>query len=204
MLTVFSKILETVVARALRDFFSKYNLLSGTQHGYVEGRSTETATIDFIDYVNEQLDRGKMVAGVFFDLSKAFDSVDKGFVGQKLCAMGVRGVVLKLITSFLEERKMYVNLGGCCSEQCDVGLGVAQGSVIGPLVFLAYVNDLSSFVRSGHLVTFADDTNVIVSARSNDKLDGRVRDVCAEINDWCQKNNLLLNQTKTVTVQFYR
>lgn len=164
--------------------------------------STETATASFTDFIIKELDQNKKVAAVFFDLSLAFDTVDKNIMENKLHALGIRGNVLKLVVSFLSGRHMYVDTNGQTSSKYDVRMGVAQGSILGPLLFLCFINDLSDYITDGHLVNYADDTSIALSAANSADLQDKVNRCVREFQLWCEKNKLILNVNKTVFMQF--
>ena len=140
---------------------------------------------------------------VFFNLSKAFDSVNIKFVEIKLFAMGIRGVVLELILSFLRGRRIYVSVGGADSSAVDVDFGVAQGSVLGPLIYLLFISDINSHLSADIVVNYADDTSVVISAVLIADLQLRVDQVCSEMEQWCTINGLITNKQKSVFVQFF-
>ena len=108
--------------------------------------------------IKEKLEQGNFVAGIFIDLEKAFDTVNHQILIDKLAYYGFRGVTQKLIKSFLSNRKQYVSVNGCDSDELDVACGVPQGSNLGPLLFLIYINDLRFSLKSSFANHFADDT----------------------------------------------
>lgn len=202
VLSVFSKVFEKVILTEVWKYLKKFNIIHDNQHGFRENHSTETATFNFVQYIHDQLDAGKNVTGLFFDLSRAFDTVDPSFVGSKLCALGIRGNINDLIVSFLETRSFYVVTNGATSESRPVNLGVAQGSSLGPLIFLLYINDLHRYISSGVTINFADDTSILLSSCDGDDLQGRVAAAVDEMREWCCRNKLILNVTKTKVLHF--
>lgn len=200
--SVFSKIFETIIKKRLLDFFDTYKVLCKSQHGFREGLSTETATVDYFSYVYRHLDRGDYVIGLFFDLSRAFDSLPPHFIEQKLYSVGIRGNILKWLTSFITDRRLRVVLSGTASEESSVDLGVPQGSILGPLIFLIFVNDLPRFLEDVHVVMYADDTSIAVAARDREELEVKVKNVIERFTDWCTRNRIILNIQKTVCVNF--
>ena len=99
--------------------------------------------------------------------------------------------------SFLKDREIVVSIGNCTSHSRAIDVGVPQGSVLGPLLFLVYVNDLKHYINTGNLISFADDTRVVVSGASPDELEFKISEVCNEMKLWCKMNCLLLNEGKT-------
>lgn len=204
LLSIFSKILEKIVHCRIMNYVTSFNILANSQHGFQSGRSTETASFHLVNFVNKALDNKKCTAAVFYDLSKAFDSVKHSFVEDKLHSLGIRGNILKWIMSFLKNRRLSVRIKDTLSETYTIDVGVAQGSVLGPLIFLLFVNDLPNNITSGFPVNFADDTTVGISADNEFELDRKIKNVSSEVQTWCDKNMLMLNKSKTVIVYFNR
>ena len=146
--------------------------------------------------------KGNVGLGVFIDLKKAFDTVDHQLLLAKLEHYGVRGGALGLLESYLGGRSQYVVYGGYESERGQVECGVPQGSVLGPLFFLIYVNDMVRACRGLDLVLFADDTNVFAQDRDPAELFGRVNRGLGELSVWFGCNRLTLNLKKTEYVYF--
>lgn len=204
LLSCFSKLFERVMHSRLYAFLNRYDVLSKTQHGFRPSYSTGTATVQLMDEISRCLDKGVPSLGIFFDLSKAFDTIDHGILLDKLYASGIRGVVYSWFRSYLTNRQMYVCIGGANSITHVVKRGIPQGSVLGPLLFLIYCNDLSRFVTRGSLVQFADDTTIVVSGPSADVLEAEGGVAVAQFSDWCWRNLLLLNVSKTSYITFKR
>ena len=110
------------------------------------------------------------MAGLFFGLSRAFDSLQIDFLLEKLSENGVRGGMLGVLSSYLSDRKLYVQISKHKSRITDTDIGIPQGSVLGPLLFLLFINDMPQHVESGNIIMFADDTSFVVSARSPEEL----------------------------------
>lgn len=204
LLNAVSKIVERVIYGRLVDFFDKGSVISSCQHGFRADRSTESAACEFMSQVYGKLDDGQYVAGIFFDLSRAFDCLNIDFVLDKLYVVGIRGHALALMRSYLTERKCCVRVDGNMSQYFEVDTGVPQGSVLGPLIFLIYVNDLYENVIDGQvaITSFADDTSMVVSARTPEGLRENISKVVQDFDSWCFKNSLILNIDKTSYVHF--
>lgn len=199
VLSVFSKIFEKIMYKRIVDFCIKFNLLSNSQHGFRQGRSTESASYHFVQFIQNQLDKNKCVAGLFFDLSRAFDTINMEFIRFKLDRLGLRCNVLNWILSFLSHRQLYINVKNVHSEKYNINIGAAQGSTLAPLIFLLYINDLTT---SGYMINFADDTSIVVSASTVEELSTAINQVEEEMNQWCHVNRLILNKDKTMKVEF--
>ena len=157
----------------------------------------------FSDYILQEIDKGNLCCGFFMDLSKAFDTIDHHILLQKLYLYGIRGLPLQWFHSYLSNRKQYVVVDGVESRQLDVNLGVPQGSVLGPLLFLIYVNDI---VNSSNLLKFslfADDTVVLYSHKNVTTLVSTINQELQMLNDWFKCNKLFLNFKKTKYVLFH-
>lgn len=202
VLNVTSKIIERVVYNRMVSFLVKHALLTERQHGFWAGRSTESAAYSFLGHVYEKVDQGYFVAGLFFDLTAAFDSLNINFACDKLYAVGFRGPILSWIKSYLSHRQIFVSLDGIKSAEYEMNMGVPQGSVLGPLIFLLFINDLPSSLGTGFLSMFADDAAVAVSARTPGELEELLQQTVSQFSEWCHRNSLILNLSKTVLMRF--
>ena len=142
VLSILSKIFERAMCTRLTAFLNKNELLSPNQHGFLQSRSTETALFSFTKTVNHSLENKEHTIGVFLDFSKAFDSLNHDILIKKLENIGVRGMPLKLFHSYLVNRKQMVAYNKLTSSLQTVSTGVPQGSILGPLLFLVYINDM--------------------------------------------------------------
>ena len=191
-----TKIFEKVIYRRLADFFDKYNVLSNNQFGFRCGNSTTLAIADVYENLTLSMDNGQATCAVLLDLAKAFDSVNHDILFQKLEYYGIRGIALKLLTSYFSCRKQFVSSESNDSSMLNVTLGVPQGSVLGPLFFLVYINDFhnSTDLEVRH---FADDTLVYFASTNVGLLETVMNHELIKIQLWLDSNKLRLNAAKT-------
>ena len=165
-LPIFGKIFEKLIYKRLYNFFVAQNLLHGKQFGFRKNHSTSHAINYSIHHINQAIKNKEHVLDIFIDLSKAFDTIDHKTLLAKLRSYGVRGIAHSLIESYLSNRKQYVSVLGENSDLADVIYGVPQGSCLGPLLFLIYINDISNTSNEGEFILFADDTNIFVRGQT--------------------------------------
>ena len=202
VLPVLSQVFERVINARLVNFFDKEQIIIPGQYGFRAGHSTAMAILDMVEKIRSAWSEKSVAVGVFIDLKKAFDTVDHDILLKKLEHYGIRGHSLKLLKSYLEGRTQYVCYGGYESERGPVKCGVPQGSVLGPLFFLIYVNDMVKVCPELGLVLFADDTSIFVKAREPKELFEIVNRGLQKLAKWFRCNKLTLNLKKTEYVYF--
>mgnify|MGYP002279559993 CR=1 FL=1 len=156
-----SKILERIIFNQMYDFFEKHDILCPNQYGFRKHYSTDLAVLDLYNKITQSLANKEYVIGIFMDLSKAFDTLDHKILLYKLERYGIRGTPLAWIKDYLNNRKQYVQFDSVKSHVLDLTCGVPQGSILGPLFFLVYINDLIYASNVASYILFADDTNLI-------------------------------------------
>lgn len=201
-----SKIFEKIVLARMVTFLDKNKLLNTNQNGYIRGRSTTRALFQFLMEILDGINKQESVICTLLDLSRAFDSVHHGVLLEKLESLGFRGVVLEWIASYLTDRKQCVATFDSTgkeirSEWCKVSLGVPQGSILGPMLFLLYVNDLPDIV-DGLIVMYADDTSIVTRAADEGATTNKLKVNLEEMEGWFSQNNLKLNINKTNFIKF--
>ena len=174
LLSIFDKIMEKIMHNRLYHFLEVNNILYSKQFGFRKNNSTVNALIKITEKIKESIDKGKYGCGIFIDLRKAFDTVNHEILLFKMEHYGIRGSTLQWFKSYLHERKQYVYINGECSELKPISCGVPQGSVLGPLLFLIYINDLPNISKKLDLYLFADDTNIYYEDQSLANLEKKV------------------------------
>ena len=203
LLPVLSKVLERIVYNRLFHYFMKHKIFNASQYGFLPNRSTEHAILELQDRIMNIMNDKKCCAGVFMDLSKAFDTLDHKILLDKLYHYGIRGIAHDWFRNYLSDRKQYIHINGTSSEQLPITCGVPQGSILGPLLFLIYVNDLATVSKHAITILFADDTNLIYKNETYEELRRIITEDLSEISDWFRANKLALNESKTKFMIFH-
>nr|CAH7733311.1 unnamed protein product [Callosobruchus chinensis] len=204
MPSVFSKVFEYGFIHRLLAFTEKYNIFSKNQHGFLSGKSTNTAVHSYCETLIQYIEQGECPVGIFCDLSKAFDCVDHKKLLVKLSSYGIRGNALNWVESFISNRQQFVSINNdITSDITFVNIGVAQGSVLGPFLFILYLNDLDKLDVSAMFTMDADDTSIIISHKDNTTLESKTNDILSKVNGWFIENGLFLNGTKTSAIRFH-
>ena len=198
LLSVFSKIYEKVIYSRTYHFLNANKLINISQFGFRSNHSTNHALINITKRIKSLVDTGQYVCGIFIDLEKAFSTLC-----EKLNYYGLRGNVNNLFQSYLSDRKQYVSIKGSDSDIKDVSCGVPQGSSLGPLLFLIYINDFKLCLNkcdSGH---FADDTFIMYSNTKLKSIETIINTELKSVSKWLQLNKLSLNTNKTELIFFH-
>ena len=204
-------------------------MLYNHQYGFCPGHSTELASLELVDKVYQNLDKKKLPVAIYIDLSKAFDTLDHSILLDKLHFYGIRNNSLKWFQSYLSGRQQYVQIENTKSNMLQVTTGVLQGSILGPLLFLIYVNDMAQACNNFHGLLYADDTTLISPLEnfqddivgtdhintgvfscnagrlsdSNDILVANINKELESLTEWLSSNKLVLNASKTKFMLFH-
>lgn len=202
VLPIFSKGLEKIILRRLDNFFDKHSVLTDFQFGFRKGKSTECALLTQKELILKNIEQRQMTLGLFIDFSKAFDSLNHATLLDKLSCYGVRGTSLALIQSYLQHRKQCVSINRYTSSLQLLKSGVPQGSILGPLLFNVYINDIVNICQHSRFIMYADDSSIFISATNIDELIIKGNVILEKFLLWSEKNGLEINTTKTKAIVF--
>ena len=202
VLPVLSKIVEKCLYSRLINFLNKYNIITDYQFGFRKNYSTNLALIHYVNNLTKQLHSNNNAISVFIDLSKAFDTINHNILIQKLYHYGIRGNCLKLIKNYLTNRKQILklsipNIPINFSDVNNITCGVPQGSILGPLLFIIYINDLPNINTNSNFILYADDTTITEHHADLSILESNLNLTLASLYDWLISNRLTINIIKT-------
>jgi hypothetical protein len=197
ILPVFNKIVEKTVHRQVTCFLDKNNFLYNRQYGFRERCSTESAATELIEHVHKEIDKGLKVSMVRMDLSKAFDLVDHSLLIDCMQDSGIRGIALDLFSNYLMNRFQTVKIGSIFSSQKQVNTGIVQGSVLGPMMFNIFINNLAQLPLNGIPFLYADDIVLVNSHEAREDERSKINDDMTLIYNRLTEKRLILNYDKS-------
>lgn len=202
LISNFAKIIEKCIKFRLLEHINKYNLISPFQFGFKEKMSTVDATYALTHEIYHSLNTDQKPLAIFLDLAKAFDTVSHNKLLDKLNNYGIRGICNDLIRDYLTNRKQVVSIDSVYSEERQIEYGVPQGTVLGPILFQLYINDMLNLEISGEIISYADDTVLIFSGSTWQNVKIKAERGLFKIKQWLNNNLLTLNKSKTKFIAF--
>lgn len=209
LLSTFSKVFEKAIYLQLYEYFTSNSLLYGAQYGFRTGHSTDLAAVNLVDDILNLIEADDIPFSVFIDLSKAFDTLNYSILLYKLQHYGLDRRSLTLLESYLTNREQFVNYNGSSSTNLKIKTGVPQGSILGPLLFIIYINDISNSTQCLKTLSYADDTTLTGSVNSitlkypNVAISDAINIELQKISDWLLVNKLSLNVNKSKFMIFH-
>ena len=203
LLSIFSKIFEKLMYKRLYRFLEVHKALYSLQFGFQENHSIDHSLVSLTEAVRNTLDNKRFGCGIFIDLQKAFDTVNHKILLSKLEHYGIRGCALEWFRSYLSERKQYASVNGSKSTILSFTCGVPQGSVLGPLLFFIFINDLPNVSKKLKFCLFADYTNIYYESKNVSDLTRILNKELQSAKKWLDANKLSLNIDKTNYIIFH-
>lgn len=197
ILSINSKIFEAVVHTRLNKYLLSIQYISPNQYGFRPKSNTLTATIDLVTKIKSHIDKRQIALGVFIDVKKAFDTVSHHILLQKLNNIGLTGTALNFIKSYLSNRHQITQIGQSKSSLHEITTGVPQGSILGPLLFLVYINDLTQLKLNGNVTLYADDTCLFYYGTEIKSITKQAQNDLHLLSNWFKSNLLSINASKT-------
>ena len=202
LLSIFSKILEKLVSLQLKDYLYENDIIHPYQFGFQEGNSTIHPMIHMLNKISNAMNKNEFTVGIFCDLTKAFDTVPIDLMLKKLHKIGICGSILNWFKSYLSDRKQFVSIDSVNSMLRDISLGLPQGSILGPILFLIFMNDMPNSTLLFTLL-FCDDTTILASGPNLNDLINLVNNELQKISMWFRANKMSLYPLKTKFTVFH-
>ena len=201
-LPIFAKLFEKIIYSRLYDYLEKKNILYYNQYGFRRSHSCSHALNYSVSEIQKYLENDNHAIGIYIDLSKPFDTIEHTKLLQKLNIYGIRGNVHALLKSYLSNRLQYTSVLGENSSKLPIKYGAPQGSVLGPLLFLIYINDIAQCSNLGIFVLFADDTNIFVIGENINDIHTKANSILNCVFDYMTANQLHINMSKSYYMHF--
>jgi len=201
VLSIISKVLERVVYNQIYEYIQINDLFYDLQSGFRKSYSTDTCLLNLTDHIKDEIDKGNLCGMVMLDLQKAFDTVNHDILLIKLKALGFRNDVVQWMNSYLTGREQMVIVSGTKSDTAKITCGVPQGSILGPLLFLLYVNDMNAAVDC-RLLLYADDSALLISGKDVANIESKLSEELRNVSNWLVDNKLSLHLGKTESILF--
>jgi len=202
ILPIFDKVIEKLMHSRLISFLNKHNTLNSSQYGFQKKRSTTQAILDMLSHVSNATTDKSPSCCIFLDLAKAFDTVNHNILLHKLNHYGIRGKINDWFRSYLSNRTQSVSVLQYSSPPLEISCGVPQGSILGPLLFIIYINDIQNASKNFKLIQFADDTCLFLSEKNAELLKISANNELVKISDWLVSNALSINLKKSNFLYF--
>ena len=203
LISVINKLMEKLMFKQINKFIEKHNIMYDYQFGFRKDHSTTLAIMEICENIIDTLNKGSYITGLYLDLSKAFGTVDHKILLYKLEQYGIRGTPLTWFNSYLSNRLQYNLVNGTKSDTMNIRYGVPQGSVLGPLLFLLYTNDIPNCLPENHKMRlFADDSNIFISSHSPKALKNKLKMAVERILKWLGDNKLSQSEQKHSIASF--
>lgn len=202
LISSFSKIVEKIIYSRMLSFLKKNNILNKNQYAFQSGTGCDDALFEITEYVKSALDNGDYVLAASIDLEKAFDNVSHDILLYKLECYGFRGICYRLLKTYIQDRTMKTQVRNALSEDALFKKGVPQGSVLGPLLFNIFINDLTLKVQDTVLQNYADDNLTYCKGKNVMQLNEKMNEALTEISGWYKDNELKVNVKKSALIYF--
>lgn len=197
ILSSIEKIMEVYITNKLNKYLETHKIINEDQHGFQKGKSTVSLLKNYVDYVNGNLNTNKIIITIFIDLKKAFDTINHSILIKRLENIGIRGRILEWFKNYLKQRSMIVRINGKNSEVREVSRGIPQGSILGPILYTIYVNQVFKYMKHCKMYMYADDTAMTVVHNELNVAMQLLQDDFNRFQLWIHDNELIINERKT-------